>query len=219
MLVWYIRYTFAVEMYDLKRIYRSFVAGDVRPFYKEMYPGLLVYATRQLGDELSYLAEDCVQDAVLDSYKERSRLKSPEAWYVWLVKCIYHGCLSQIRKNQSYTNYLDKRENQSHSPSFDMMMYQQEALDLLYSAINQLQPRYREVLRLTYFEGMKNKEIAERFGVAEITVKKWKASIIAYLRDILDDEFDKNSITGSDLGMLLFLIFSLSEVCSLEKAI
>ncbi len=206
-------------MYDLKRIYKSFVGGDVRPFYKEMYPGLLVYACRQLGDELSYLAEDCVQDAVYDSYKERARMKSAEAWYVWLLKCIYHGCVQQIRKNQSYTNYLDKREIESTAPSFDLVMYQQEALDLLYSAINQLQPRYREVLRLTYFEGLKNREIAEKFGVAEITVKKWKSSILEYLRDVLDEEFDKNSISGAELGMLIFLIFSLSEVCNLDKAI
>lgn len=195
-------------MYDLKKIYKSFNAGDVKPFYTEMYPGLLSYAIRQLGDELAYLAEDCVQDAVLESYKERKRLKTPEAWYIWLLKCIYHGCIHHIRKNNSYSTYLDKRSNNETAPSFDLVMYQQEALDLLYSAINQLEPRYREVLRMTYFEGLKNREIAEKFGVAEITVKKWKASILDYLRNILDDEFDRNSISTTDLGILIWMLFA-----------
>jgi len=62
-------------VYDYDYIYKSFIAGNVRPFYEDLYPGLLVYASRQLGDELSYLAEDCVQDAVMSSYTKRRRLK------------------------------------------------------------------------------------------------------------------------------------------------
>lgn len=39
---------------------------------------------------------------------------------------------------------------------------------------------------MSYHEGLKNSEIAERLGVAEITVKKQKAKLLAMLREKMD---------------------------------
>ena len=44
---------------------------------------------------------------------------------------------------------------------------------------------YRTLLRLSFEEGLKNAEIAQRLGVAEITVKKRKARLIEMLRQRL----------------------------------
>ena len=174
-------------MYDYDYIYRSFIAGNVTPFYEDLYPGLLVYASRQLGDELSYLAEDCVQDAVMSSYNERHNFKSSPAWYAYILKCIYHSSIGLLRKHRSRSNYLDSGELSNISPDLDVAMLEQETLDMLYAAIESLPPKYREVLRMSYQDGLKNAEIAERLGVAEITVKKWKAGILVMLRKQLGE--------------------------------
>lgn len=174
-------------MYDYDYIYKSFISGDVTPFYEDLYPGLLVYASRQLGDELSYLAEDCVQDAVMNSYAERHRLKSSPAWYAYILKCIYHSSIGLLRKHNSRNNYLDSGAAQHVVPGLDVAMLEQETLDMLYAAIESLPPKYREVLRMSYRDGLKNAEIAERLGVAEITVKKWKAGILEMLRKQLGE--------------------------------
>lgn len=157
------------------------------PFYEDLYPGLLVYASRQLGDELSYLAEDCVQDAVMNSYAERHRLKSSPAWYAYILKCIYHSSIGLLRRHNSRNNYLGNAISEGTTPDLDMAILEQETLDMLYAAIESLPPKYREVLRMSYREGLKNAEIAERLGVAEITVKKWKAAILVMLRDRLGE--------------------------------
>ena len=99
-------------MHDYDYIYRSFVKGDVTPFYEDLYPGLLVYASRQLGPDLSYLAEDCVQDAVMSSYTERKRLRTSMAWYAYILKCIYHSAIGLVRKHNSRNNYLESHENE-----------------------------------------------------------------------------------------------------------
>lgn len=40
-------------MLDYNYIYRSFVSGDIHPLYAYMYPGLIRYATRLLGETLT----------------------------------------------------------------------------------------------------------------------------------------------------------------------
>lgn len=170
-------------MYDYNHIYESFIAGNVKPFYEDLYPGLMVYASRLLGEELSYLAEDCVQDAVISSYNERKRLKSSPAWYAYILKCVYRRVLGLRRKHNSRANYLGSGYCDEEIPGMDVAILEQETLELLYSAVDSLPLKYRELLRLNYHEGLKNGEIAERFGVAEITVKKWKADILSRLRD------------------------------------
>lgn len=187
-------------MYDYDYIYKSFIAGDVTPFYEDLYPGLLVYASRQLGDELSYLAEDCVQDAVMSSYTGRHLFKSSPAWYTYILKCIYHSSIKLLRKHRSRNNYLDSGEISHVTSDLDVAMLEQETLDMLYAAIESLPPKYREVLRLSYKEGLKNAEIAERLGVAEITVKKWKAGILVMLRERLGDITPPDCIIYSLLG-------------------
>lgn len=194
-------------MYDYDNIYRSFIAGNIEPLYRKLYPALIMYASRQLGDELSYLAEDCVQDAVMASYTERHNLKTSMAWYAYILKCIFHSSIRLVRKNRSFSNYLDDKGNDSLTPELDIAMLEQELFDMLYAAIESLPLRYREVLRMSYFEGLKNAEIARRMSVAEITVKKWKAVILTTLRKQLDDNNGKlpSDFINTYLTILLLL--------------
>lgn len=156
--------------------------GDVTPFYEDLYSGLLVYASRQLGPDLAYLAEDCVQDAVMSSYMERRRLKTSMAWYRYILKCIYHSAIGIVRKHNSRNNYLERPDMEHMTPGLDVAILEQETLDRLYAAIESLPVKYRTLLRMSYQEGLKNAEIAARLGVAEITVKKQKAQLLMMLR-------------------------------------
>lgn len=197
-------------MYDYNHIYRKFIAGDVNPFYENLYPGLLVYASRQLGDELSYLAEDCVQDAVMSSYTKRRELKTSMAWYSYILKCIYHSSIALLRKDSSRANYLESGTVDEEIPGHDIAMLEQETLDMLYTAIDSLPVKYRELLRLSYVEGMKNAEIAEKLSVAEITVKKWKANILRMLREqfreLPDSKENEDSLNGTLVVIITLLI-------------
>lgn len=176
-------------MYDYDSIFRAFVAGDITLFYDKLYPGLLIYASRQLGDNLSYFAEDCVQDAVIKSYNRRETFKNSAVWYSYLLKCIYNSSVDVIRKNQSHSNYIDYTSKNALSHDVDVEILEQEILDRLQAAVEALPPRYREILRLSFAEGLKNSEIAARLGIAEITVKKHKARILVMLRETLGDNY------------------------------
>lgn len=176
-------------MYDYDSIYNAFVAGDVDLFYDKLYPGLLIYASRQLGDNFAYFAQDCVQDAVYNTFKRRNIFKNSAVWYSYLLRSIYNSTVDILRKNQSKNNYVEHTYNNSLSYDVDIEMLEQYTLDRLQAAIESLPPKYREILRLSYVEGLKNSEIAERLEVAEITVKKHKARILAILRERLGGNY------------------------------
>ena len=46
-----------------------FQKGDMESFYLDVYPSLLRYATRVLGEDQAFMAEDCVQEAVFKVYE------------------------------------------------------------------------------------------------------------------------------------------------------
>ena len=62
----------------------------------------------------------------------------------------------------------------------------QETQLLLYNAIQNLPDKERRIFELSFIEGLKNVEIAERLGVSDSTVKKTKAKALEILREKLD---------------------------------
>lgn len=173
-------------MYDFENIFQSFVEGDIAPFYRYLYPGLLVCASRYLGADLAYLSEDCVQDAVMDSYMIRNNFSSARAWYTYVMKCVYTRCLGDRRKLLSHHNYVESGSHEDSTPGFESVLLERETMSRLYIAIESLPQIQKDILRMSFKEGLKNTEIAQLLGLAEITVKKHKAKSLAALREKLN---------------------------------
>lgn len=178
-------------------IFRMFVAGKMSPFYKRFYPGMLMYASRMLGDELDWMAEDLVQDAVMDAFNKRHSFKDAEQWRAHILSCIHNRAVSARRRLAAMRNYTTEHgrpENQVEDDA-SRSLIEYEMLDALHAAINELPDEYRTLLRLSFEEGLKNSEIAARLGVAEITVKKRKARMLEMLRAKLGNNIDAVILT------------------------
>lgn len=184
-------------MYSPDTIFRMFTAGKMTPFYERYYPGMLMYASRLLGDELEWMADDCVQDAVMDAFQKRHTFKSAEQWRAHILACIHNKAVSAMRRLQAIRNYNTEHNNTGERAEEDASraMIEHEMLDALYAAIEELPTEYRTLLRMSFEEGLKNAEIARRLGVAEITVKKRKAKMLEILRGKLGDKMDVVVIT------------------------
>ncbi len=167
-------------------ILQEFKAGQIDRFYNEVYPSLLLYALRNLSDDDAFLGEDCVQDAIFEAYRRREKFNSPAQFKSFLYKCVYSKIVTIQRKNQSFNNYRE----QSDDLSYDMQrtILEQETLDLLYEAIDSLPDDLRQVLELSFGEGLKNAEVAAHMKISESAVKKKKIRMLSMLRDILGDE-------------------------------
>ncbi len=184
-------------MIDYNHIYAQFLKGHLHPLYVYMYPGLIRYATRILGDKLAYMAEDCVQDSILNTYLHRDRMDTLDRWRSWLLISIRNRALETLRK-ASYAGAYEEEAQKEESIEDDisLALIEQETFDGIYAAVESLPEKYRDLFRLSFEEGMKNAEIAQMLSVAEITVKKRKAQLLAILRD---------KLTGNTIVLIISL--------------
>lgn len=83
--------------------------------------------------------------------------------------------LDEIDKNESYNNSVEDE------------CVRVEESEALHRAINELDDKYRQVITLSFFEGLTNVEIAERLNVNEKSVRRYKAAALDILKDKMKD--------------------------------
>lgn len=188
---------------DYHYIYSQFLRGSMRPLYAGLYPRLLSYAMRVLGTQLSYIAEDCVQDAILNTYLRRDELTDMNKWRGWLLTAIRNNALMVMRKDELSQRYAE-HGMLSNDVEEDLLLaiIEQETYSALFAIIDSLPEKYRELFELSFEQGLKNAEVAKLLQVAEITVKKRKAKLIDIIRERLGRDIDENTlmiiaVTGS----------------------
>ena len=166
-------------MIDYESLYDNFVKGRMVPFYTVMYPRLLTFASRLLGPSLAFMAEDCVQDAVMTTYEHAGEIDDAFHWRWYLMRCIRYKASNLVRHKGVADGYAqalegdDSDEDAGMERDISYALIRQETLDRLFAAIDRLPP-----------------QIARLLDVAEITVKKRKARMLEMLRGWLGPETD-----------------------------
>lgn len=174
----------------------EFKSGNIGTFYKELYAKLLVYASRHLGVDYAFLAEDCVQDAVYKAYEQRAGFTSALSFKAFLYSCIHHAAIDILRKNNAQSNYLSQQESRTE---FLNSIIEQETLNLLYDSIERLPEKYHRIFELNFQQGLKNAEIATLLGVTESAIKKQKAQMLDLLRKDLKKKTGNHFLTATIL--------------------
>lgn len=187
----------------MEQVFEEFKAGRIERFYQEAYAKLLVYASRLLGGDYAFLAEDCVQDAVFKAYEQRETFVSPTAFKAFFYACIRNAATDILRKNRAQANYVAQLEEETN---FLNSIIEQETLNLLHDSIRQLPEKYRRIFELHFEEGLKNAEIAKLLGVTESAIKKQKAQMLELLRKDLKQKLGDNRTAL--LLLLQYLAFS-----------
>lgn len=183
---------------SITRTFSDFKCGNPRLLYKFLYRDLLLYASSLLPGNLSLLAEDCVQDSIEKAFHQRDLFTSHSHLKSFLYKCIHSQAISILRTGVASQNYCSHSfDSEANEEDFLVSYIRSETLARLYNAIDLLPDDLRELLQLSFEEGLKNKEIADRLGVAEITVKKKKARTLSLL---------KQSLGSSDRYLLMLLL-------------
>mgnify|MGYP005809748335 FL=1 len=180
-----------------EHILAEFKSGKLETFYKNIYGQLLLYASRSLGATYSFLAEDCVQDAIYKAYQQRETFSSVSTFKSFLYSCIPNAAIDVLRKNHAQENYLSQQEEDIE---FFNSIIEQETLNLLYDSIANLPEKYQKIFELNFQQGLKNAEIAKLLGVTESAIKKQKAQMIELVRK------DLKKKTGSDLLAIIIIL-------------
>ncbi|MDR0854196.1 MAG: sigma-70 family RNA polymerase sigma factor [Clostridiales Family XIII bacterium] len=164
--------------------------------YKENLKWIVYQVSNQLYDQT--MIEDVAQDVAMKMWDNLKKLKSDDAFKVWLYRIIQNQCRTQneMYKRVRYDADIETQENVIADD--DVAALPEEAMvvgtdaEMLMELMQKLSELQRQTLLLYYYDGMKYKEIAEALGVSSSTVS---TNIIAAKRN-LKKMFEKNGITS-----------------------
>lgn len=136
-------------------------------------------------------AEDAVQEAWVRAFAGLSRLATPEAVGVWLVRIAVHEALARLRRRGRFVG-LD--EHAPHAP-WPGRTPEHQAADrqlghVLEGAIDGLPLVFRATFVLREIEGLSTAEAAAALDVAEDTVKTRLHRARGLLRQVLRRRLD-----------------------------
>ena len=124
-----------------------------------------------LGD--SHLAEDAVQDAFVEAYRNLGSLLAPEAFPSWFHKVIRTTCNRMTRRRDVPTSSLTEAERTEQVDIDPSDVLEREERDrMVHNAIQSLPDSLRMVTALYFIGGMSQREVGEFLGLSETTVKK-----------------------------------------------
>lgn len=107
-------------------------------------------------------AEDAVSETILKAFEHLNDLIHIRKMKSWIFQILANTCKTLLSKRLYVSDDID-----NHAPE----PADQEAYMDLQNCIYQMEPKFREVVILYYFEDLKIREIAEILSVSEGTIK------------------------------------------------
>lgn len=170
----------------------EFKSNRLDSFYECVYPSLLMFAAANLTPKFSFLAEDCVQDAIFSAYRKRQDFYSFSSLKSYIYTCIKNAVVSILRKDKAGSNYKSGIASTAvSSANLNDEIEAQEIHRAIFNALDELPQIYRDTFELSFVDGLSNAEVAQRLGISVSAVKKRKASIKLHLHEELKGELPK----------------------------
>lgn len=178
-----------------KEIIKKLKLGDKEAFhlvFKEYYLPLFYYAKRITGDKEN--AEEVVQNTFLKIWENTESLNIDRALDSYLFKAVHNNCLNllkhlQIKEkyNSNYKQRLDEANDiYSHLERNNLsILIAKELQEKIDNSVSNLPKQCQKIFKLSRYDGLKNKEIAEQLDISLNTVIKQISIALTKLRKSL----------------------------------
>ncbi|WP_044219779.1 RNA polymerase sigma factor [Chitinophaga pinensis] len=175
---------------DIEKILvRAAAEGDRDAYgqlYTHYYPNLQVAITfiTQDRDE----TDELLQETFLRIWKTREKLVLVKSFENYAFRIARNILFDQLRRKKVHLKAIEaiaQRAAIEESSGEGPLVYK-ELHDMAIRAINELEPRKREIFLLRTEEGLSFEEIAARYNMAVVTVKKHYYAAFHVLKTILE---------------------------------
>ena len=166
-------------------IVSGFNKGNQRSFssiFNTYYASLCFFAERMILDKQE--AEDIVEETFVKLWRLHANFETMQNIKAFLYITTKNACLNYIKqsdrtnKQQSDLQYMLAQQEDHVLNS----LTKAEVLREVHAAIESLPPQCRKIVRLSFLEGLKNQEIADRLNLSINTVKNQKMRAISLLK-------------------------------------
>lgn len=170
------------------------VLSDEKAFeslFKTYYAKLTFFANKFVND--LQVSEEIVSDTFTGLWEQRKSLEITTSMNAYLYRMVQNRCLNYLKHKKvesEYVNYLAKHNMLTEIPASAQNPYfQKELEEQVQNAIAALPEKCREVFKMSRFEQLKNKEIAEQLNVSPKTVERHMTIALDKLRHCLKHLF------------------------------
>lgn len=166
--------------------FQQIAQGDHRAYetlFREHYRPLCAFAIQYVKS--SDDAEEIVQDLFVKIWQDRQKVNITSSIKAYLFTAVRNRCLNALGKS---------KRNQALNE--EMVVADQNEVDedevalrnaKIHAAIEELPEMRRKVFKMSRFEGLKYKEIAEQLGISIKTVENQMGNALKTLRSELAD--------------------------------
>ncbi len=167
------------------------VQGDQKAFASlmDLYEDSLYHMLLQKVND-PVIAEDLTIEAFSKAFQNLSRFSPDFAFSTWLFRIATNHCIDYLRKQKKDPCSRDKGQapgfqpdiiDQSFGPEENFIREQRQRL--LREIVDKLNPRYRQLIKLRFFEELSYEEIAAQLKMPLGTVKAgiFRAKDLLYL--------------------------------------
>lgn len=150
--------------------------------YDRHWGRLYIHALKMLKDENE--AKDMVQEAFIGLWNNASALNVSSSLSAYLFSSMRNKVLNQIRNNRVRTGYIDLFSHymDTHNQTVLERMEEKELLSAIEEVIQSLPEKMKEVFELSRKDHLSHKEIAEKLGISDKTVKRQISNALSILR-------------------------------------
>ena len=174
-------------MVDEKQLIDSLRSGSEQAF-NTVYE---MYAGRLLSFCFSYTkswedAEEIVQATFLKLWQTRKEIRTNISLKTLLFKTAHHRVIDLFRKRVNSVAFEDYMDCRAEDTNIQKSLEYDQYLNMVEQWLHDLPPAQQRIFRLSRFDGLSNKEIAERLAISEKTVKNQISLATKHLRQMMN---------------------------------
>ncbi len=148
---------------------------------------LLRYVVYLIHD--SATAHDVVQETFIKTYKNLHGYNPKHKFSSWIYRIAHNEAMNAIKKTKHLSDTdITELPELSYEPKLAESLDKALLAENVQGCISELEPKYREVIQLIYFERMKYDEASDVLHVPTSTIGVWLSRAKSRLKQICEQK-------------------------------
>lgn len=156
-------------------IVAEITAGNV-----EMFAEIMARYEAKLTRYVIYLihdngtATDVVQETFIKAYQNLNSFNTKYKFSSWIYRIAHNEAMNAIKKHRFlYSEEVDDLPSKEYEQNISELIDDDLLKINVHDCLRQLEPKYREVIQLVYFENMKYDDVSDVLHIPSSTVGVW----------------------------------------------
>lgn len=153
--------------------------------FRQFFPALCAYAHRFVPDIAA--AEEVVQEVFAHLWEKREQVQVNTSLKSYLFRSVHNRCLNQLRNEKVRSLHHQAHQDERAESTFYDPAIEADVKTRVYEAIGRLPAQRGKIFRMSRFEALSYREIAEQLGLSPKTVEAQMSKALGQLREWLKD--------------------------------